>query len=326
MSKPNTPHDALFKFAFSQVEEAAGELRHVLPAALSSRIDFATLTAVPGSFVDEALRERHSDLLFSAELAGRPALLYLLFEHQSTVVALMPFRVLSYMVRIWDKWLSTQKDPPQSLPLIVPIVVHHSDTGWTAAVALEDILDVESEVLAALGPHVPRLQFVLDDVSQQSDEALHSRAMTALGRAVLWCLRDGRTPGEILRKLERWAEVVREVARAPNGVAALSALFRYISEVSDIRTEELQETILAEVGEEVRDAMTTAADRLREEGRREGRLEGERAMLLRMLTARFGQLPPTVTARIGIATVDEVEAWAERVLVAKTLAEVLGDA
>jgi len=154
--------------------------------------------------------------------------------------------------------------------------------------------------------------------------------MTALGRAVLWCLRDGRTPGEVLRKLERWAEVVREVARAPNGVAALSALFRYISEVSDIRMEELQETILAKVGEEVRDAMTTAADRLREEGRREGRqegrLEGERTMLLRMLTARFGQLPATVTARVGAAAVEEIEGWAERVLVAKTLAEVLGDA
>jgi len=46
-----------------------------LPTALSSRIDFATLTAVPGTFVDETLRERHSDVLFSAELAGRPALL-----------------------------------------------------------------------------------------------------------------------------------------------------------------------------------------------------------------------------------------------------------
>ena len=110
------------------------------------------------------------------------------------------------------------------------------------------------------------------------------------------------------------------------GVAALQAIFRYFWEVSDIRMEELHDTILAKVGEEVRDAMTTTADRLREEGRQEGRLEGERTMLLRMMTARFGQLPATVTARVGAATVEEIEGWAERVLVAKTLAEVLGDA
>jgi len=58
-----TPHDALFKTTFGLPEHAAGELRAVLPAALSRHIDFSTLARRPGSFVDEALSERHSDLL-----------------------------------------------------------------------------------------------------------------------------------------------------------------------------------------------------------------------------------------------------------------------
>jgi hypothetical protein len=74
---PNTPHDGLFKATFSQVEHAAGELRAILPPALVTRLDFSTLTLCPGSFVDEAFSWRHTDLLFTATFAGRPAMLLL---------------------------------------------------------------------------------------------------------------------------------------------------------------------------------------------------------------------------------------------------------
>lgn len=69
----NNVHDKLFKWTFSQVEHARGELELVLPPPLLERIDLASLAHCPGSFVDEALKERHSDLLFSASIAGRPA-------------------------------------------------------------------------------------------------------------------------------------------------------------------------------------------------------------------------------------------------------------
>ena len=44
---------------------------------------------------------RHTDLLFSvAWRGGGEALVYLLFEHQSTSDGLMAFRILRYLVRI----------------------------------------------------------------------------------------------------------------------------------------------------------------------------------------------------------------------------------
>src|SRR5687767_10926302 len=100
-----TPHDSLFKSVFSQVEHAAGMLRSVLPPELVQHIDFATLALRPGSFVDEALKERYTDLLFSAQVGGRPTLFYFLIEHQSTQEDLMGFRLLRYEVRIWEGWL-----------------------------------------------------------------------------------------------------------------------------------------------------------------------------------------------------------------------------
>jgi hypothetical protein len=44
---------------------------------------------VPASFVDEALKWRYSDLLFTAPLDGRDAFVYLLAGHQSSADPLM---------------------------------------------------------------------------------------------------------------------------------------------------------------------------------------------------------------------------------------------
>ena len=61
----------------------------------------------------------------------------------------------------------------------------------------------------------------------------------------------------------------------------------------------------------------------REEGREEGRLEGEldgsRAVLLRLLTRRFGEVPEMVEARIQAADSDELLRWTDRVLDASSL-------
>src|SRR5690606_8930501 len=94
-----SPHDALFKYVFSQPEHAASELRAVFPPALAARLDWASLTLQPSSFVDERLKGRQADLLFSVECDGQPAYVYVLLEHQSTSDPIMAFRMLRYVMR-----------------------------------------------------------------------------------------------------------------------------------------------------------------------------------------------------------------------------------
>ncbi|AUX48321.1 uncharacterized protein SOCE26_098550 [Sorangium cellulosum] len=50
----------------------------------------------------------HSDLLFSARLEETSLFVYVLFEHQSRTHPLMAFRLLEYMVRIWQGHLERQ--------------------------------------------------------------------------------------------------------------------------------------------------------------------------------------------------------------------------
>jgi hypothetical protein len=61
------------------------------------------------------------------------------------------------------------------------------------------------------------------------------------------------------------------------------------------------------------------------QGRELGRREGERALLLRQLRARFGEVPASALARVENADIALLEQWAERMLSAKTLDEALGE-
>ena len=319
---PNV-HDAFFKEMLSRPEHAASILRQILPATIAARIDFATLALCAGSYVDQALKERHSDLLFSATIDARPVLLYLLFEHQSSVDGMMGFRLLRYEVRIWERW---QRDNPHAprLPVILPVVLHHSVDGWSGSTAFEDLLDADPDTLAAVAPHVPRFRFVLEDLSHETDEALRARAMTALARLSLWCLRHAREPWELVDRLGAWMDLVREVRAAPHGAAALALIMRYIFATNEPdKPEELVRRLLAAVGEEGKEEIMTAADQLMERGREQGREQGQREMRAAdQLRGRFGALPDAVVARVAAAGMAELRTWSMSLLTAPSLDDV----
>ena len=72
--------------------------------------------------------------------------------------------------------------------------------------------------------------------------------------------------------------------------------------------------------------MAGVISRAREEdmqrGMKQGRVEGERALLERLLQRRFGLLSPEVAERLGQASVADLECWAENVVDAPTLDDV----
>ena len=63
-----------------------------------------------------------------------------------------------------------------------------------------------------------------------------------------------------------------------------------------------------------------------EQGLQQGLQQGEVIMLKRLLTRRFGPLPVWAEQRVEQASPPELEGWAERVLEAQRLVDVLGQA
>ncbi len=68
--------------------------------------------------------------------------------------------------------------------------------------------------------------------------------------------------------------------------------------------------------------MTTAA-KLIEEGKLEGRLEGEKALLIRQIERKWGELRLDAKERLNkINSSDELEALGERVIVAECIEDI----
>jgi len=63
-------------------------------------------------------------------------------------------------------------------------------------------------------------------------------------------------------------------------------------------------------------------DELRQEAFDKGRVEGERAILLRQLRLRFGEVPPKWKAYVDVVGSPVLERWSERILSAQTLDDV----
>lgn len=76
--------------------------------------------------------------------------------------------------------------------------------------------------------------------------------------------------------------------------------------------------------EQVKREIVSAADVFWEEGRQAGEKQGHRALLERQLVCRFGPLPAQALEALNKADTKDLEAMAERILTATTVAEVLG--
>jgi predicted transposase YdaD len=107
---------------------------------------------------------------------------------------------------------------------------------------------------------------------------------------------------------------------------------RYYFAVTEANPAEVNE-LVKDIHPEAEKLMATIAEQLsqrareegREEGREQGREEGQRATLLKLLRLRFQELPDDALARVEAATSEQLDLWAERILTANTLDEVLAD-
>lgn len=91
-----------------------------------------------------------------------------------------------------------------------------------------EISHTVARVSPAIAEFVPRLSFILDDLSHVTDEELERRALGLVPVLTLWALRDARDPKRLPMSLGRWAGTMATLLRAPNGREALWTLDQVI--------------------------------------------------------------------------------------------------
>ncbi len=143
-----------------QDKENVRGLVEIVANDLVALLDFSRITHLNRSFISDTLREQESDILFSVPFQSDSEtdelLIYILIEHQSTVDVTMGFRVLFYMMQIWDsqrqEWQSENVPKSQwRLRPILPIVLYTGTQRWNTPLTLTAIMDIP-EVLTRFVP------------------------------------------------------------------------------------------------------------------------------------------------------------------------------
>ena len=206
MENPNlpSPHNNYFHFALSHLPNARSLIETQMPPEVLRELKLETLAIVPGSFVASDLRDRHSDLLLSVELATpqkktsrkpvQRALIYALLEHKSEPERLTVLQLLAYLVRIWEKLIR------DGLPLcpIFPLVVYHGESRWTVARHMSELIPVPP----ALAAYQVQFGFPLLDLSQLSDDDIPGEHLLQSALGLLKYSRSSQLPDKLQWILE----------------------------------------------------------------------------------------------------------------------------
>jgi hypothetical protein len=176
------PNDKLFRSTFSELENAAAFFQNYLAADLVTSLDWGTLRQQPGSFIDGELTSSESDLLFSVSSQSGDAFIYVLFEHQSREDPWMALRLLSYMVKIWEKQrasVGASRQKPHLSP-IIPVVLAQSSEPWRTVPRFAALFGPE-----ALSVYTPDFMFELIQLASLAYEEMRGSAAGVLSMRAL---------------------------------------------------------------------------------------------------------------------------------------------
>ena len=312
MSKPPANfHDAFFKQALSDPDLAGRFLREHLPEDLVELLCPEAPEPIPGSFVDEELREHHSDLLFRLRLrTGGNAFVYLLLEHKSCQDQAARLQLLRYVVRMLIDWYKQNKEQ-LPLPAVLPLLAHQGPGNWKFSC---EFVDLFGPIQEPLRRYLPSFQHALVDLPLIDDRKLSTQARL---RAFLMALKYMRRPD--------FADCIDVVLAEALGLEKKD--FLVILTYLDKRPGAINHKVIHEaLGRLAPDRkekiMGWITQPYYDKGKAEGRAEGEAKLLSRFLEKRFGVVPSTLRDRLYAADVNTIEKWAERAFDAPDLQSV----
>ena len=330
---PPPPRDFMDR-AMRWLLESPGNLRGLLLVAvprLADRIDYDHITVLSRTFIDEEFRKLEADLVVRAPYRpldgseARDVWVYVLIEHQSDPDSLIPFRFLTYMLRVWKGELEEQanKGVPrgkQRLTPILPVVFYTGQRPWESPGSLTNLVEVPTELAGFL----PRYDMVFLNVGE-TDPAQLKALEDAMG-SVLLLLQEKGPVSEMLRLLNE--ALGRLVALEPvERDRYWRLLWFVVGSIHHCRPAEDHEVLLRAVKGAMRDParvgeVETMAKTYADELVEKGEVGALRKTLLRLLRAKFGAVPEDVERRVqAIEDVARLGGLLERILTATSLAE-----
>ena len=310
------PHDATFKSAFQKKEVAISFFRGYLPKKIIDRLDLECLDIRDRSYVDEKLRDTHSDIVYQTKIDNSDAFLYLLFEHQSSPDRFFAFRLLCYMVALWKEYID-QNPKARMLPVVIPLTLYHGTGKWNSPDRLWKLLEGGED----FREYIPDFSYELYNLADYDDDSLLVGDFMALG-VVLYLMKHifDKDFGDIFI---RAVEYLMKIRDKRTQLEFLELVLRYTYHARNDEESVVKDYIERGVGlinEEIaRRLAMTVAEQIREKGKEEGKKEGKQELLLAILKRRFGPMPPELERKVLDADIDSIEKVGEAFLDFKDL-------
>ncbi len=243
-------------------------LEDFVPEPWTKKVDFSKAENLSSSFIAEGFKLRESDLIWKLPLEGSEVYLFLLLEFQSTPNRWMAFRVLQYIIDLYDKLLKQDaKSRIKKLPAVFPLVLYNGKRKWNSAESMEELIDPVIPI-----EFVPKFRYFKlaeNEVSNETLEGMNSLVSFLFQIENLSLEETEARAKQLVRKLQ---------GKDKEDSLTIAEWLAYHFN-DDSHPLSLEMDLSKEVGgmlaEKIREAKREVAKKARLEGRQEGRQEGK---------------------------------------------------
>ena len=150
------PYDTGYKDVLKNRRILLHMLRKYTDFAWAADIRESEIEFVDKEFSTDRFDTYESDLICRIRHGRQEVFLFLLMELQSRVDYTMPFRLLVYMVGMWEEYFRNvpekeRKHADFRLPIVVPVVLYNGARNWTALRQFRDYLQDGGDVRGVRG-------------------------------------------------------------------------------------------------------------------------------------------------------------------------------
>jgi len=307
-------------------------------ADIAKNIDYNHLQRLDRTFISDNFRKREADLVFTAPFIDeqdeitREVIIYILIENQSTVDPTMPFRILSYMLRIWES--QRENFESENIPLsqwrfhpILPVVFYTGEQKWDEPLDIKRLFNLPK----SLEEFIPQHKTIFLNLKATSPERL-----VEYDHPFGWIL-------QLMQKENADTDAVKDSIKIaiehlkmmpPEERANWSKLIYFIMAfIYERREEPEHEGFLSIIKsgikdktqrEEVEKMGKTMSQVLRERGEAIGEARGKittkQEDIIKLIRLKFEYVPENFIKNIqSITQIEQLDTIFERVAIAKTI-------
>ena len=262
-------HDSLAKKILSNPIAAREFLSHYLPASCKSLLDLDTIKIEKESYVEENLKQKFSDLVFSIRTKNnQKAFVYALIEAEVSPKYWTAFKLWKYIFLLLERHQTKEKS---KLPLVIPIVLYHGNRPFNAPRNLWELFSDPSLAKDLMGG-----DYQLVDLYAMPDDEIKKKAHLGMMEYFMKHVHAR----DILHLWEEFLENFKSsiVLDKEKGYLYIRSFLWY----SDSKLPEDQQSVLEKIitehlpSEDTEDIMRTIAQKYRDEGIRIGEEKGIR--------------------------------------------------